>query len=451
MTLWPPRRALLGLALDERAIHFALLASNGGGPAVKLTARFDFPDGVGWDQPEALAEALKAELRQQGVKGRRAVAGLSSRWIIAQPHLVPPVTPEAAVGVLRLAVERELGLDAREWELDYAGDADPNQARPLLVVAAPRRRIEQITRTLTLAGIEPTGLTATALVSAESAGRDPSPRAVLTIDQGAADLALCSDGRAVAIERLTLPMGEGSAWAAQLAAQVQRTLVAWSARTGLTVAGLTVRDARELPTAPVRELAERLNLPLEHAALEPDGGAAALVSRPPRLNFLHPRLADAPPRRLTRPRVLAGAAVLVLVALTLWLVGDWYVRRQTVLGLESDLEAMKTDLTQAELEVSRLKLARGWYDQRPQVLECLRALTLAAPTSDALWASSLALRDDMTGTFAGRATDQRAVLDLLERLKTSSFRDVKLLYLRQGDRNNPAVSFALAFTFQPTE
>jgi len=91
---------------------------------------------------------------------------------------------------------------------------------------------------------------------------------------------------------------------------------------------------------------------------------------------------------------------------------------------------------------SALRGEAAWYRY------CARRYDEAA----ALCRSSLAVRDDLSGTLAGKATGERNVLELLDRLRASKrFIDVKLLYLRQADRSSRTVAFALTFTYTGKE
>ncbi|NJL32070.1 MAG: hypothetical protein HC898_10855 [Phycisphaerales bacterium] len=61
-----------------------------------------------------------------------------------------------------------------------------------------------------------------------------------------------------------------------------------------------------------------------------------------------------------------------------------------------------------------------------------------------MWVTSLVLRDDLSGTLAGKAVDESAAMNLVNGLRRgTSFEDVRLLYLRQTDRTSKVVSFAL--------
>ena len=110
---------------------------------------------------------------------------------------------------------------------------------------------------------------------------------------------------------------------------------------------------------------------------------------------------------------------------------------------------MKADVAAARTNVAHFRLVRGWYESRPPMLDCLRALTMAFPNSGQVWTSSLSLRDDMTGTLTGKATDEKTVLDLMDHLKSSGpFASVQLQQLRQDTRG---VSFSITFTFTGAE
>jgi hypothetical protein len=58
------------------------------------------------------------------------------------------------------------------------------------------------------------------------------------------------------------------------------------------------------------------------------------------------------------------------------------------------------------------------------------------------------MREDMKGILTGRAADEKSVLDLLDKLKTSPLlSDIKMLQMRSSGGKNPEISFSVSFAF----
>ncbi|MEX0775579.1 MAG: hypothetical protein WD042_07670 [Phycisphaeraceae bacterium] len=503
--------SILGLALDERSIHVVEMrrgAARGQAShwhaGVLREARFDLPDGVTWESTVAphanagLGSALRDFLRQQGFTTRRAVVGLPGRWLLTRPQTLPPADMATAVPLLRLAIEREFPTDVKEWVCDVAGQPSPSGPRTVLLTAVPRRRLEQVTAAMEQADLDVQSMTSTtlSLLAASAALACGAPGgtgasgatdciALLILPHGV-EVAVLRGGQVVALDRLSVPTPDApdaaagpteSARIAAMVAAVRRVLAAVPpAPADGSASSLVIWNASALSEAPLKSLGAQLGIPPGAVHTNPNlakmlpnlppgrgtsdavlfaAAAAVTGARPAQgaaVDFLHSRLAVAAPRRLTRRRVLSAAVAACLILATVWLVGDWYRQKRAVDQLQQRLTQIKPELEAARINVARVRQARGWYDRRPAYLEALRDLTLAFPEGGQAWTSSLALREDMTGTLAGRAADERTVLNLLERCKSSGrFAAVKLLYMRHDDRQNRYVSFGMTFSYLAQE
>jgi len=166
------------------------------------------------------------------------------------------------------------------------------------------------------------------------------------------------------------------------------------------------------------------------------------------VDFLHSRLA--PRKGLAVGRKVAwaaGVAAAVLLAGTLLAV-DLVQTEGDVANLQAHLERSADAVAEAETLVQRTAFARSWYDRRPPLLDCLRAVTLAFPAEGGIYATNLRLDDALQGVVSGKAARESMVLGVLDGLKASpSFTDVKPLYLREAGRGQREVAFALSFRY----
>ena len=166
------------------------------------------------------------------------------------------------------------------------------------------------------------------------------------------------------------------------------------------------------------------------------------------VDFLHSRLS--PRKKVTVGRKAAWAAALaaavILPCLALFLA--WRAQQGEVDDLKGQLDAMQPSLATARDVVHKATFAAGWYDQRPRHLDCLRELTLAFPAEGRIWTTSLAISEDMRVLLSGKAADQRAVLEVVDRLNGHpQFADVQSLYISEVGGGSLEWSFAISLRF----
>jgi hypothetical protein len=112
----------------------------------------------------------------------------------------------------------------------------------------------------------------------------------------------------------------------------------------------------------------------------------------------------------------------------------------------------KAQIKTAQTNVDRLKYARGFFETRPPVLDCLRELSLAFGENDRAWVSTFVLPQNGKGTITGRAADDGTILAVVDRLKKNpKFIDVKGPNTQQADARTREVTFTVTFTFASTE
>ena len=79
-------------------------------------------------------------------------------------------------------------------------------------------------------------------------------------------------------------------------------------------------------------------------------------------------------------------------------------------------------------------------------------MTLAFRADEPIWATSFLVRDNLAGQVLGKATDQRSVLAVLDRLKKDPrFRDAKLLDMRDASGRTRDISFSVGLVFAGEE
>ena len=175
---------------------------------------------------------------------------------------------------------------------------------------------------------------------------------------------------------------------------------------------------------------------------------AGVCGRAPTIDLLNSRLSRRGRSGIGRKAAwAAGVAAAFVVAGTVLAV-DWHRDRVDVAAMTTQYEAMAGDLAEAKAVIDRVNFARPWYDRRPSYLQCMREVTNAFPQEGVIWATSLAIQEDMKVVLSGKAVSESAVLDVLDRLKANpKLVEVKQLYLRQAARQRREVAFSMSFTF----
>lgn len=467
------KRKVLGVAVEENAVLAAEVQMTSDTLEITRSARFEFPQELSLQVPTPLGKALGQFLRESGFTAKRVVIGLPAKWLTSREKDVPPASEASLAGILRIQAERDFSAISGEVTLDCTPRSGFGKSQTLLLVAALRRRVDQVLAMAQAARLMPLSITSsvTAIAAAVPCPSSVS-RLVLHLRPDAAELALQEGERFRTAIHLPFAAADAHAAAAgTLADDVRRV---WTlmpqGETGHTPRELLVWDGVGLNGDALRVLAGRLPLQLkigdtladmgisrgpfaDQGAARRFAGAVALGIaglQPERLvlDFLHSRLAPRRKSVLGKRAVWAAAVGAALGIAFVSMLLDWRAAQRELAVLGARLDGMREDIRAAESVVERVSFARGWYDKRPEFLECMRGLTLIFPLEGRIWTTSLALKDDMRGIVSGKSLDERPVLEVLDRLKASGdFADIKLLYMRQAGRDDREVAFAISFRF----
>ena len=189
-----------------------VVAANGGARAARA-AVFPFPDGADLQEPVALGRSLKQFLRANSFSASRCVIGVEASRLTAREAPLPPAAGDSAAKILSLVVEREFASDHSDLVFDYALGANEANGASVLLVAAPRAMLDQLTAMAQAANLAVASVTASALalvgVTNGAADRD---QLILHIFGGGAELALRARGGIGMMRRLPIavPADAGS-------------------------------------------------------------------------------------------------------------------------------------------------------------------------------------------------------------------------------------------------
>jgi hypothetical protein len=467
---------MIGLAVAARSILAVEVGLAGGRCRVLHAAEFPLLDTPAAQEPAALGKELRHFLRQNHFSAARCVIGLGARWLVAKEKALPPTAPDLLPGVLRIATERDFATDSGDLAFDFSGPISTPQGQSVLLVAAPRRNVTHLAAVAEAAGLKTAAITSSTMaLAAATNSRVSTRRLVLHLTADGAELCLHSNGGLRLLRRLSAaPTTETAAERLDdLVGELQRVIALLpGSETAGTAPELFVWNAAGLPASALEGLRDRLPLAVrigafpkdldvdEVPAALPAGAVAAAVAlglvglgRPAMpADFLHSRLQ--PRKKLALKNKLKwggfAAAAVFLVALAFFL--DWQSRRQEIDDLESQIALSKTSVKTAKEIVDKVNFARSWYDRRPKFLDGLVDVTTAFPLEGRIWATSLAVGDDMRVLLSGKATDQAAVMDVVDRLnKSPKFSNVKTLYVREVGGGVSDVSFAISLNFVKAE
>jgi len=468
----------LGLAVGERWIQAAQVHVSRDRREVGPMAQFVFPDSLSWDQPAAVGTALRQFLRQHRFSASHAVVGVPARWMLAREKDIPPANAAVAANMLRLQAERDFPPDL-DLIFDYAGEPDSSRPGKVLLVAMPRPHLDRITQMADEAGLSLQAVTSSTMALAATA--DSASALSVVVSPDSAELVLRGQAAPRMLKHLPISVGNGAgnghrhigagslmllgselqravALLPPESAQGNRSMFLWdgvglgddaaSAIAGRS--GLEVRIGEDLSALGITSLRGQGDEPRKL------GAAVAVAIAASRLecigvDFLHAKLAPPKKRRVSRAMVLSVLAGVALIAGIIYLYYNVQTKERELNQITQQIEKDKDKVKSAKLLREKVTLARGWFEQRPAYLDCLRDVTMAFPTDTPVYATSLTLRESGKGTINGRAPDSRSASGLQGRLMVNKrFKDVRVVTINQtqaiGGRNRE-YQFTITFTY----
>jgi hypothetical protein len=439
----PRHNKMLGLALGERSLVAAEVFFARGRAELSRGGEFVYPEGVTLQQPEALGKALAQFLRQEGFSARDAVFGIPARWVLSKAKEAPAAGPDVVADTLRLQAESDFSPELKDLVYDYAGATSAGHPSTVLVMAMPRRHVDQAEAVakaarLSAVAVMPTAA-ALAAVSAGGSGSEAAPM-VLSLGRGGAEFTAHCGGSPCVLRHL------GAATPARvLAAELRRAVSLVPRRTagsptngvasngnghadagaaGGSAGGITLWEGPGVDPATRAALSEALGLPVRSGDLQAIGvllpqpsqpsaaggyGAAAalavagMAEDGPPVDFLRPKLA--PPKKpgIQRRTILyaAVAAVLLLGAVLAYV--DLSRREGQLAATEKAIKENVNGVKAAQGFVDKVTFAQGWHGGNPKFLACFRDLTNAMPEDGQSFVTHVRFDDEVQAQGAARA------------------------------------------------
>ncbi len=460
-------RKFLGVSVGDASLTVAQVHASSAGARVGKTGVFTFTEGMTWEKPQEMGKAFGAFLKERGFSARHAVIGLPSHWTLVDARMVPDASEVVVQGVIRMVIEREYQPEGKDWIFDYVRNAPVEGRFEVVLAATSAQRVERVNQMALAAGFNKPKVTPTLLALMAQVPKDPvKPMLVVHARAEGVECGVATRAGVQAAEWLGAGVEETAALADEIkrlaASRLSSTpfkgidVVAYCAdvkgeagvRDAMARAGLASGDADDGLTGRMVIKAGSEAVYSASVAL----GEVALAGAGGMVDFGKSRLlidTGAVARRRRMLAVLVGSVVLATVG---YCAIDWYQQKAELAVKTAELAGSKERLALEQARIDKLEKARGWLDKRPSMLDQVRAFTMAMPGAGQVWATSISIRDDKTGTFIGKAQSEKGVIELLDKLRgTGRFVDVKLLYLRQADRTGKAVSFALTFAIKAQE
>jgi type IV pilus assembly protein PilM len=157
---------LVGIDFGNGAVKVAEVSLSGGKPYLKTFAIVELPAearGGAADDPElavepaVLLDALERALALSGAKSKDAVLAVGGRMIFVREVSFPRLSPAELAEAVKWDLPKYVPYEADSYEFDYAVTGhDPAQDElKVLVVAAPKTALGQLTAIVRQAGLSP--------------------------------------------------------------------------------------------------------------------------------------------------------------------------------------------------------------------------------------------------------------------------------------------------------
>ncbi len=465
-------RHILGLMMDDAGVVATELRIRSGQAEIRRAGELLWEKELSDDNTAALGQQLRHFLRDQGFSTKRAVIGLAAKWVLTKEVDAPPAGADTLAGMLSIQAERAFGLNAGELVFDYCGRVSTAEKNQVLLLAARRQIVRQIKELAGAAGLQVQAITVSALACCR-AGSEASPgdHYGLYARPTYCEFWRQAGGTPRFIKHVPMARdGTSGDYVDLLSSTVERLILLSSGPNEAPPYQITAYDGCGQSDELAMRLNERLGAQATvregHAAVQAKGllspkesqGAHAIAAAALAMtaamdktlpDFLNPRIGvkkHAAHKRLIGWVVFIAAACIVAIGALLF---DWQRDKSDIATYNQQLKQMGGDIIAAREIVDRVAYARTWASREPQFLDCLHELTLAFPEEPRIWATSLALNENGTGSVVGKAVNEASFYEVLDNIKQNKvFSDVKMIHIRDAGRDSREKEFAISFKFR---
>jgi hypothetical protein len=387
-----------------------------------------------------------------------------------------------AADLLRLQVESEFSAELKDLIYDYAGESRSDETSQVLLVAVPRKHVEQAQAIADAAKVAIVAITPTSVALSAATSQGAAEALVLSITPSGTELA----AQRGTVPSLLRHVGATGSVTATVAGEVRRATLMLP-RNGSTGGNgsanghahgrVIVWDDAGLDDAARKAVNEALGPTSRLGALADLGAGDAPGAVPASaaavalavagitegeltIDLLHSRLA--PPKKSAIPPRTVLAAIAGVLVLTIVVFAWVYIDRQDSVRdqLLADNASRKDPLAKAEAEILKIKHVQGWHLQQPRFDACWADIATALPQTapsasrNDVFLTSFTLDENMKGDIRGRALSKDATDAFIKRLNLNHKRFANVNANRDRENTNPEskeyqYSFTITFTYLP--
>ena len=452
-----PIHSLLGLSLHGRQVWALVMQSDTGQPKVVAKAHTTLSLDPLTNDPELVAQELKAFLDTHELRETKCLVCLPSNLVLASSIDIPDLSDEDRQSYLDLQAETEFPFgpgDANMASLFYQA---PDQSQHATLAAVPRSQVARLENILTLAKLRPVSFTLGISELVPSGSPDPgAPHLFLGVYADHVDLCVkCQDGFAAVRSldevfeedggRLTLDQD-------LLTRELKITLGQLSGGIRPALKQATISLHGDLPGSIPEQIKTSLQTCGLTATSSPqDGGSlyfatqAFLARQGSKLQFLPPKenQFEAFAKKISsRGNAWIGGTVGTIVILTALV---FYIQSYRLQSLEKQWAGMADKVDKLETMQGKIRQFRPWFDRSAQSLEITKQLSEAFPREGTIWVKSVQIKENNQVFCSGSARNNQELLSVMDALREmEDISDVKL----QQVRGEAPVQFAFNFNWK---
>ena len=462
---------MLGIAVGEKTMLVAEVHSTTGQPQVVKTAEFRYPEGTTLRDAQAVGTAFNEFLKEQGFSARAALFGLPAKWVVSKSKEVPAVGAALLADTLRLQATMEFSADLGDMVYDYASAGSSAGSTTVLLVAVPKKYIDQITQFGDAARVKPLAITPFSTALGLSA-KPAADSMILLLGPSGVEFTSQQGGH----PKVLRYVGASADSTRNLIGELRRQST--GPNDEASPREIFVWNDSGIDEAPLKPLEQTLGLRLRDGQSQDLGvqvapgalngrdfaaaislAAGGVDARGTAIDFLDSRLAPPPVKRVNRQQVLGVAtAVVAVLAMVFWYV-SLHSREATVSSSEAQWNNDKDTRKAAENTVTKIEFAEKWHAEKPRYVSCLKDLTecvkdLNDPSASStfFFGTNFTLTEDtkgqLTGRLDGKSTNETLIFGYEEKLKGSKhFTNVRDRRVRS--ENKAEITYTIDFVYVP--
>jgi hypothetical protein len=441
-----PKRltGLLGLALDGSRLDGVVLKRTNGSLQISQNFSVTLTLDPLTAAPELVGREIRNQLDAAGVRERSCVVAVPLKWTLTAVTELPPLPAADAASLLQIEAERAFPMDAAMLRVADSRCVLAGDKRHITLAAIPAGQLSALEQVLAAAKLKP--LSFTLATTALQPARSDLAEGVLAlvIGENHVGLQIIAGGGIAALRALEGAVenegGRRALHAETIAREVRITLGQLPPELRATVKRIRIFGPRELAQQLADEMELRfepaglrveivsawtpgefgLQIPAE-APLSPAFGLAArfLAGQKPAFEFLPPKptLMEQLVTKYSSGKLRTiGAVAAGLVAITL---GLFLFQQIELIMLRSQWSKMSARVTELAGIQDQIQKYRPWFDTSFRSLTILKQVTTAFPEDGAVTAKSFQIHDGSDVTCTGTASDNTALLKMLNQLRST--------------------------------